>query len=90
MEGFGAVEGVRKIIGSTNPKSADVGTIRADYTPDAYLLANLQQRSTRNLIHASDSDENAKKEIELWFDKSEIMSYETAIEKVLYDEAWTD
>lgn len=52
--GEDAVKKVRTIIGATNPKNAVVGTIRAMYGEDA----------TKNVIHASDSSENAKKEMD--------------------------
>lgn len=89
LEGASVIEGVRKTIGKTNPLLADVGTIRADYTPDSYLLADMQGRTTRTLVHASDSPESAEREIKLWFKKTEIYEYETAIEKILYDVAWS-
>lgn len=89
FEGAHVIEGVRKILGSTNPIRADIGSIRADYTPDSYLLADAQGRTARTLVHASDSPEEAEREIKLWFSKDEIFTYETAIEKILYDTGWT-
>lgn len=89
IEGPNVVEGVRKMIGKSNPILADVGTIRADYTPDSYLLANTQGRTSRTMVHASDSPENGKREIALWFNEDEIFSYETAIEKILFDIGWS-
>lgn len=89
LQGPTIVEAVRKIVGSSNPQNADMGTIRADYTPDSFLLADEQGRTTRTLIHASDSVENAKREIGLWFKDSELYNYETAIEKVLFDAGWS-
>ena len=61
-EGENAISAIRQTVGSTNPLDAAPGTIRHD-------LALL---TSRNLIHASDSPENAEKEIALWFDPSEI------------------
>ncbi len=87
-EGFDVINGIRKLIGSTNPASADIGTIRADFTPDGFVLADSQGRTTRTMLHASDSVTSAEREIPLWFTQDEIMDYETAIEKVLYDTAW--
>jgi len=89
IEGAQVIESVRKMVGKTNPVLADVGTIRSDYTPDSYLLADVQGRTTRTLIHASDSIESASREIPLWFSTKEIFSYETAIEKILYDTGWS-
>lgn len=89
FEGSHVIEGVRKMLGSTNPRTADVGTIRSDYTPDSYILADMQGRTTRTMVHASDCEESAKREILLWFDKDELFDYETAIEKILYDAGWS-
>lgn len=89
LSGPHIIEAVRKITGSTNPQNADVGTIRGDYSPDSFFLSSLQGRTTRNVLHASDSLENAQREIKLWFNDDEICEYETAIEKVLFDSGWT-
>jgi nucleoside-diphosphate kinase len=58
---------VRELIGATDPSKAGPDTIRGKYSDDSMDLAKQQQRLVHNLIHASDSDENAHKEIELWF-----------------------
>ena len=57
LEKNNAVAAFRKIIGSTNPEQADLGTIRKDFAE------NVQN----NAIHGSDSDENARKEIAFFF-----------------------
>src|SRR3989344_501680 len=77
IEGIHAVEIVRKLIGSTEPKSALLGTIRGDYAHMSYLHADKVKKAIPNLIHASDSAESAKKEIKLWFTEKELHSYET-------------
>lgn len=84
-QGAGAVELVRKITGATAPLLADVGTIRGDFTLDSYTLADTDQRSVRNLIHASGTTGEAKKEIAIWFKKDEILNYNHIQEKILYD-----
>lgn len=89
LGGPNIVEAVRKMIGKSNPILADVGTIRSDYSPDSYFLADIQGRTTRTMLHASDSVENAKREIPLWFNDEELYSYETAMERVLYDAGWS-
>ncbi len=66
VEGKNAIACVRKMVGATNPQEAEPGTIRHDYAMDI----------GRNLIHASDSPETAKREIELFFNESEILNYE--------------
>jgi len=57
LEGESAVEAARQVIGATNPLEAAPGSIRGDYAVEV----------TFNLVHGSDSDESAEREIELWF-----------------------
>jgi nucleoside-diphosphate kinase len=73
-EGENAVTAVRQTVGATNPLEASPGTIRHD-------LAIL---TSRNLIHASDSRENAECEISLWFDASEIHEWELTDDQWVY------
>ncbi len=84
-QGNQAVALVRKITGSTEPLSSDVGTIRGDFTLDSYAMADIDQRSIRNLIHASGTPEEAEKEIAIWFKDEEILKYNLAQDKILYD-----
>ena len=63
LEGDNSVEQYRKIMGATNPANADSGTIRKEYA------LNIQENS----VHGSDSEENAKIEINYFFDESEII-----------------
>lgn len=65
-QGFECVNSVRVLVGATNPRLADAGTIRGD----------LAIGQGRNLIHASDSKENGEEEIARFFDKNEIFEYE--------------
>jgi len=58
---------VRKLIGATDPAAADRDTIRGIYGIDTMTKARAEKRMLMNLIHASDSDDNAKQEIKLWF-----------------------
>ena len=64
LEGEGAVERIRKLMGATDPAKAAPGTIRKDYGLDMQ----------RNSTHASDSPENGEKEIALFFTKKEIFN----------------
>jgi len=84
-QGMHAVGIVRKITGSTEPLTSDVGTIRGDYTIDSYEVSDVDGRSVRNIVHASGSPEEAEKEIALWFDNNEIMNYRLVTEAILYD-----
>jgi nucleoside-diphosphate kinase len=89
LEGHGVVSGVRKLLGSTSPAEGDVGTIRDDYSFDTFALADYVSRATRTMLHASDSPENAKREIKIWFKEDEICNnYRTVAEKIFYDEGW--
>lgn len=67
LEGEDAVSVAREITGFTDPSTAEKGTIRGDLGTDSILLANKEERPAYNLIHASGSEEEAEKEIKLWF-----------------------
>jgi nucleoside-diphosphate kinase len=84
-QGLHVVKIVRKLVGGTEPFASDVGTIRGDFVLDSYQLADKDGRAIRNLIHASGSVEEAKKEIALWFKPEEIINYRLVQEQILYD-----
>ncbi len=84
-EGNESVAVVTKIVGTTEPKTSDVGTIRGDYTVDSYSHAAYENRSVRNLIHCSESPAEAEREIAIWFADTDVMSYTTAQERIMYD-----
>ena len=67
VEGVHAVDMVRKICGNTLPYLADMGTIRGDYSNDSPAIANAEKRAVMNIVHASETAEEAKHEIEHWF-----------------------
>ena len=75
IEGVEAIENVRKIVGETESKSALPGTIRGDFSHVSYSHANKKKISIKNLIHASGNEEDAKKELALWFSIGEIHNY---------------
>ena len=75
LESDDVIAQVRKMVGATNPKEADVGTIRGDYAIDL----------GRNVIHDSDSEESAVREIGLFFDESEFCDYELPDEDIIYE-----
>ncbi len=85
MEGNQAVAVVSKLVGTTEPSSSDVGTIRGDYTVDSYSHATIENRGVRNLVHQSESPEEANREIKIWFNDGEIHDYVTAQERIMYD-----
>jgi nucleoside-diphosphate kinase len=84
-EGNEAVAVVSKLVGSTEPKTSDVGTIRGDYTVDSYGHSSYENRAVRNLVHQSESPAEAEREIAIWFIEDEIMKYTTAQERIMYD-----
>ncbi|KAG5602487.1 hypothetical protein H5410_033857 [Solanum commersonii] len=69
-EGVGVVASARKLIGATNPLNAEPGTIRGD----------LAVQTGRNVVHGSDSPDNGKHEIGLWFKEGELCAW-TAIQE---------
>ena len=73
LEGEKAIESTRQTMGATDPKKAAPGTIRAD------LGINMEH----NLIHGSDSPENAGKEISIFFKEGEVLSYGRDIDRWL-------
>lgn len=75
VEGLHAVDMVRKIVGPTMPYLAELGTIRGDYSCDSPALANKEKRAVQNLVHASETPEEAKHEIQFWFGKSPVYGY---------------
>ena len=70
VEGENAVEVSRNLMGATNPKEAAPGTIRGDYG----LTIGM------NIIHGSDSLESAERELAIFFESSEILAYDKAID----------
>lgn len=80
LEGIEAVEIVRKMVGGTEPKSAQPGTIRGDYSHISFTHANAEGIATPNVIHASGDSEEAKLEISHWFSQNELFDYETVHE----------
>lgn len=74
-EGKDVVNAARKIMGKTNPLESDFGTIRGDYGIDI----------GRNVIHGSDSLESAKREIDIFFKKDEIVEWKIDIQKWIYE-----
>lgn len=85
LEGNKAVDVVTKLVGTTEPSTSDVGTIRGDFTVDSYTHSSFENRAVRNLIHCSESPAEAEREIKVWFTDAEIMNYVTAQERIMYD-----
>lgn len=84
-EGNQAVGVVKKIVGTTDPTTSDVGTIRGDYQLDSYSLSDVEERGIRNLIHCTDNPAEAEREINIWFSPEEIQNYRHINEAILED-----
>lgn len=67
LSGPNAIAKARALIGSTDPLGAAAGTVRGDFGNDTIAQADAEDRTTHNLIHASDSAESARREIAIWF-----------------------
>lgn len=75
-EGPSAIAAVRQTMGATNPTEASPGSVRHDFGLEI----------GRNLTHASDSLENARAEIELWFSKSEIVEWSREVDHWIFED----
>ena len=75
VEGNHAVDMVRKICGPTLPNLADMGTIRGDYSTDSPAVANAEKRAVANILHASETPEEAAHEIKHWFGDKHVFTY---------------
>lgn len=81
LEGVEAVELVRKLVGTTEPKSALPGTIRGDYSHMSFLYADGASKGIPNLIHASGDSAEAEREVSHWFSDGELYDYSILNEK---------
>ena len=75
VQGVHAVDMVRKIAGPTLPYLADMGTIRGDFSIDSPAVANTEKRAVANLLHASETPEEAAHEIKHWFGDKPMFDY---------------
>ncbi|MBR5418897.1 nucleoside-diphosphate kinase [Candidatus Saccharibacteria bacterium] len=81
LEGVEAIPVVRKIVGSTEPMAADMGTIRGDYAHVSFGYADARNEGVANLIHASGNVSEAEQEVSYWFKPEEIQIYKTLSER---------
>ncbi|MEU6014906.1 nucleoside-diphosphate kinase [Streptomyces sp. NPDC079020] len=84
LEGFDAIATVRKIVGSTYPNQAPAGTVRGDLSHYSSAASIASGKAVANLVHASGNAEEAKQEVELWFEKDELQDYKTLAEIYTY------
>lgn len=74
-EGLNVVKTGRQMLGATNPADSLPGTIRGDFCIQV----------GRNIIHGSDAVESAEKEIALWFNEKELVTYTPAAQDWIYE-----
>ena len=74
-EGFECTNSVRVLVGATNPRVAEAGTIRGDFA----------MGTGRNLIHASDSKASGEREVDLFFSEDELFSYDKSEYNDIYE-----
>jgi len=74
-EGFGVIAVGRKMLGATDPAKCESGTIRGDYAIS----------TGRNVVHGSDSEKSAKREIDLWFRPDEVTRWTSAAGKWIHE-----
>jgi nucleoside-diphosphate kinase len=84
IEGLHAIDMVRKLAGHTLPVFAEMGTIRGDFSVDSPAIANTENRSIYNIMHASETTAEAENEVGLWFKPEEIHTYDRAGQELLF------
>lgn len=75
VKGVNAIAVCRNLIGATNGQKADAGTIRGDFG----------MSGGNNLIHGSDSEASAERELKLWFKENELCDYDRTVNQWVYD-----
>ena len=74
-EGPNSIAAIRQLMGATRPTEAAPGSIRADFALDV----------GRNITHASDTPENGVKEVNLWFDSSELVTWDRSVDRWIFE-----
>lgn len=84
VKGIHAIAMVRKIAGSTMPGEAEMGTIRGDFSVDDATAANRDKRAIHNILHVSETQEEAEHELKFWFAAEDIFDYKRAEEDIMF------
>ena len=84
VKGVHAVDMVRKLCGNTMPSVAEMGTIRGDFSVDSPAAANREKRAVHNIIHASETTEEAEHELAFWFSPEDVHDYKRAEEDMMF------
>jgi nucleoside-diphosphate kinase len=86
IQGVHAIDKVRKLIGDTMPANADFGTIRGDLSFDSAAAANRDKRAVFNLVHATETQDEAETEVKYWFSLEELVNYRRSDDEVMLPE----
>ena len=81
LRGPHVIDVVRKMAGHTLPFMADAGTIRGDFSTDSPVFANIEKRAVSNMVHASETPEEAEHEVAYWFSAEELINGSFLAEK---------
>ena len=84
LEGVDAVANVRRLVGATFPSESAPGTIRGDFAHVSKAYSQANKIVAANLVHASGKPDEAKYEIDLWFDSSDLFDYQTVAERYTF------
>ena len=89
-EGLNAVSVGRKMLGATDPAKSEPGTIRGDYAIvtgryDFFWNTLFIILTFSNIVHGSDSDKSAQREIGLWFRPDEVAQWPHTAERWIYE-----
>jgi len=84
VKGIHAIDMVRKVVGSSMPALAEMGTIRGDFSVDDATAANRDKRAIHNIIHASETPGEAEHELGFWFAAEDIFDYKRAEEDIMF------
>lgn len=82
VKGIHAISMVRKLAGSTMPSDAEMGTIRGDFSVDSAAAANRDRRAVYNIVHVSETEDEAKHEIAHWFGREPVHDYQRTDDEV--------
>jgi len=84
VQGIHSIDMVRKIVGGSMPSQAEMGTIRGDFSVDDATAANKDKRAIHNIIHASETPEEAEHELGFWFAAEDVFDYKRAEEDIMF------
>jgi nucleoside-diphosphate kinase len=84
VKGIHAIAMIRKLVGKSMPAEAEMGTIRGDFSVDDATAANKDKRSIRNIVHASENEQEAEHELGFWFAAEDIYDYKRAEEDIMF------